>query len=120
MLLEVHGRLANTAAFYTFVIAAWALVLFLRGRSLDGNFLGAVVIGEVLLVSQALVGTALLLGPASSPQRWVHLLYGVLTALVWPFLFTYTRGEEARSEALVFGLGTLFLWGLVLRATTTG
>jgi hypothetical protein len=122
MVAVLHDRLANTAVFYTLAMAGWALLLAARGRGVDGNYLGAIVIGELLLVLQALLGVYLFLtGHGAALDRpWLHVLYGALVALVWPFLFTYTRGAPGRRESILFFAGSLFLWGLVLRAVETG
>jgi hypothetical protein len=117
-----HGRLATTAAFYTLIMGGWAGVTALRGRGLDGSYLGAAVIGELLLVLQALLGVFLALGgrTAALERPSMHILYGVMAVLIWPFLFTFTRGQSGRREAVLFAAGSLFLWGLVLRAAATG
>lgn len=120
MIEPLHGRLALTAVFYTLVMAGWALVLALRGRGLDGNYLGAIVIGELLLVLQVLLGLFLMLRGAGVERTWLHILYGALAALIWPFLFTYTRRQPGRRESILFAAGSLFLWGLILRAAETG
>ncbi len=120
MIELLHGRLAVTAAFYALIVALWALGLALRGRGLDGNYLGAVVIGELLLVLQALLGLFLMLRGGGLERAWLHLLYGALATLIWPFLFTYTRNQPGRRESILFAAGSLFLWGLLLRAAETG
>jgi hypothetical protein len=122
MVAVLHERLANTSVFYTLVMAGWALLLVVRGRGLDGSYLGAIVIGELLLVLQALLGAFLMLGGrgADLDRPWLHVLYGAMVALIWPFLFTYTRGTPGRRESILFFAGSLFLWGLVLRAVETG
>jgi hypothetical protein len=121
-MLMLHDRLATTATFYTLVMAGWACLQVARGRGLDGNYFGAIVIGELLLVLQGLLGVFLLLGgQASGLERpWLHGLYGLLVLLIWPFLFTYTRNQPGRRESILFAAGSLFLWGLVVRASETG
>jgi len=118
----LHDRLANTAAFYSLAMAGWAGLFAVRGRGVDGGYLGAAVIGEGLLVTQALLGVFLVLGgQAGALERpGLHVLYGVMAALVWPGLFTVTRRRPGRREAVLFAAGALFLWGLVLRAAATG
>jgi len=120
----VHARLSITAAVFTFVMGIWAAGLFARDRRLGGNYLGAVVVGELLLVAQSVLGLLLLLGQGLQSLRWVHILYGLLAVLVWPFLYTYTRDTPERAtpprlETILFAAGSLFLWGLVMRAITT-
>lgn len=122
MTLLLHDRLATTATFYTLVMAVWAGVQVARNRGLDGNYFGAIVIGESLLVIQGLLGLFLLLGGQGShlARPWLHGLYGLLVLLIWPFLFTYTRNQPGRRESILFAAGSLFLWGLVVRASETG
>jgi hypothetical protein len=115
----LHDRLSVTAAFYALAIAVWATVLAARGRGIEGGFLGAIVIGEVLLIVEALLGVWLALVAGASPARGIHFLYGILAVLIWPFLLTYTRGRTGQREAVIFAAGSFFLWGLLLRAATT-
>ena len=116
----LHERLSVTCAFFALALGVWGVVLAARGRGLDGNYLGAAVVGELLLVGQSVLGAWLLFGLGLSPGRGLHLLYAVTALAVWPFLLTYTRSDPGPREALLFGLGSFFLFGLVLRAATTG
>jgi heme A synthase len=117
----LHDRLSVTSAFFVFVMAMWAVWLAARGRGVEGDYLGAVVIGEALLAAQALLGIWLWLVAGMRPERGlVHVLYGALVVLIWPFIFTFTRDASGRSEAVRYAVGSLFLWGLVMRAIDTG
>ena len=115
----LHDRLATTAAFYAFALAVWAGFLAIRGRGVDGNYLGAVVIGEGLLIFEGALGAWLLFALGQSPARGLHFLYGTLSLFIWPFLFTYTRSTSGSREAILFSAGSLFLFGLLWRAGTT-
>ncbi len=118
----LHARLATTALFYTFAMGVWALWLTVRGRGLDGGYLGALVIGEIVLVLQALLGIVQLWGaPGGAGAWWLHGLYGVLTALMWPFVYTFSRGREGapRQEAIMFFATSFFLFLLLARAVET-
>jgi cell shape-determining protein MreD len=126
--LILHSRLAGSAAFFTFAMGVWGVIRFLRGQPLNSSYLGALAIGEGLIVIEALIGAFRLLNTGIQPERWVHFLYGTLAALVWPFLFTYIRQTDAqegaeeldpRVESLLFAAGSFFLWGLVMRAIST-
>lgn len=115
----LHDRLADSAAFFTFAMAAWAFYRFLRGQGLSSGYLGAIVVGEALLAIEALLGVFRWLVAGVDPARWVHLLYGLLAALIWPFIYTYTREARGRVESLMFAAASLFLWGIVMRAIGT-
>lgn len=117
--LFLHGRLSASAATFTFVMGVWASYLVLRGTGVSGSYLGAVVVGEALLIAQGCLGAWLWLGRGGSPDRGIHILYGTLTVLVWPFLLTFARGAGGRGEALRHAAAAFFLWGLVVRAIDT-
>lgn len=118
-MVQVHAGLANTARLFTLAVGLWALINYVRGRGLTSSYWGALVVGELVLVGQALVGGVLYL-QGGRPARSLHLLYGLLVLLVWPGLFAYTEGRDTRREALFYGLASLFLFGLALRAIMTG
>jgi hypothetical protein len=119
--LLLHERLATTAMFYTFAMGVWALWLTIRSRSLDGAYLGAIVVGEALLVMQVLLGATLWLGRDGGGSMWLHVLYGLLTALMWPFVYTFSRGRDgsARQEAMMFFATSFFLFLMLARAVET-
>ena len=117
----LHERLANTAIFYTFAMGVWALWLTVRSRGLDGGYLGAVVIGEALLVVQVLLGLVLWAAQGFGGGMWLHILYGLLTALMWPFVYTFSRGRDGspRQEAMMFFATSFFLFLMLQRAVET-
>jgi hypothetical protein len=49
----------------------------------------------------------------------VHILYGVVAALVIPGLYAYTRGESDRRVMLIYGVTLLIAVGVILRAIST-
>lgn len=118
-LVELHGRLANTAFFYTIIMVVWGLWRLFRRQGVDGSYLGAVVIAEVLFIIQATLGAILWIGGAGRPGQGIHILYGVVSILVLPGVFLYTQGDQQRRAMLVYGLSFLFLIGIILRAIST-
>lgn len=120
-LIEIHSRLANTAMFYIIILAAWGFWRYFRRQGMDSSYWGALVIGEVLLVLQAGLGAYLWLsGTGQLGGRSIHILYGVISVLVIPGAYLYTHGDEQRRALLIYGVGLLFLIGIVLRAISTG
>ncbi len=117
-LSQLHTLTGNAFLYFSAIIAAWALIHYLRRRELGGDFWGAVVIGEGLIAVQALLGLILLIQGAA-PARWVHLLYGVVSLITWPSVFAATRGGTGRREALYWTLASAFLFGIALRAIST-
>lgn len=117
-LVEIHARLSNTIVLFTLIVGLWALFNFARREGLSPGYWGTLVIGELLLVAQGIIGAVMYL-QGGRPMRTIHFLYGILVLLVWPGVFAYTEGQKSRREALIYGLASLFLFGLALRAIGT-
>ncbi len=115
----IHSRLAITAVLFAFALGVWALSSFVRGRGMSSSYWGALVIGELLMLAQGVLGILLVIGGAR-PADWLHLLYGVLVALSWPGAYIYTHARGDRREAGLYALVSFFVFGLALRAIMTG
>jgi hypothetical protein len=120
LLSDVHARLANTAMIYCIIMAVWGLYRFFRGQGLNGGYLGAVVIAEILLAIQGLIGLILWFGPASTIRPgYVHWIYGIVLVLGAPVVFAYTKGRQERPEMLLYAVAYIIMIALVLRAMVT-
>jgi len=96
---EIHGRLANTAMIFIAVLGIWALILRIRSKPLDGNWYGAAIIGELLIIGQAIIGS--LVAVLSLPAAYGY--------------FSQLEDENVQTVAMV--LVCFFLWGILLRAS---
>lgn len=120
VLSDVHARLANTAMIYCIIMALWGLFRFFRGQGLSGGYLGAVVIAEILLGIQGLIGLILWFGAASAVRPgYVHWIYGIVLVLGAPVVFAYTKGRQDRPEMLLYAVAYIIMVALVLRAMVT-
>ena len=118
MLEQLHALTARSLVLYFALVGLWGVLLYFRKAELGGAYRGALVIGVVLAVAQALLGLALMLfvRPAAEP---LHYLYGVTAILTLPLLAAYIS-DKRYSRVLSYGLGSLFIAGLAIRAITTG
>jgi hypothetical protein len=116
-LVDIHARLGNTAMYYAIIMAVWGLWRFARKQGIDSSYWGALVIAEVLFLVQGAIGVFMWLSQSISVG--IHLLYGVVAVLVIPAVYAYTRGDEQRRAALIYGIALLFLVGIVIRAIAT-
>ena len=120
-IIEVHARLANTAIFYTAIMAIWGLWRYFRKMEIDSSYFGALAIAEILFVIQGLLGAYIYIsGIGHLSRAFMHILYGVITVLAIPAIFAYTRGESSRRVQLIYGIALLFQVGILFRSMATG
>ena len=120
---QIHAGLANTASLFVAILSIWALFLAMRNRPLDGGWLGAAVIGELLLVAQFTLGWVLWFQgygsviPPILPRAWIHILYGAVAVITLPAAYAYFSSiKENRVQTLAMFAVCAFLWGIVARA----
>jgi CDP-diglyceride synthetase len=118
-LVVIHGIISRAFLYFAIIIALWTLIQYVRKQEIGGNYWGAVVIGEVLVVLQAIVGVVLWFQGAL-PARPIHFLYGIVAVLTWPGVFAATKGETGRRETLYWLVASIFLAGIAFRAISTG
>lgn len=119
----IHNNLAQTSSLFVAALGIWAIFLRIRTQPLSGNWFGAAVIGELLLLAQFGLGWWLYiqLGGATLPRPYLHILYGTVAILALPAGYAYFNqldDENVKSVALAFVC--FFLWGILLRASTVG
>jgi len=119
---QIHARLGNAALLFLFVAGVWGLLRWRRQQSVDANYFGVLVVGELLLAAQTLLGAWMLVqGRGAALDRpGMHVLYGVLTMLTLPAVYAFTQGRtETPREQGLYGFVCLFLAALVWRASVT-
>ncbi len=116
---DLHCRIALTTLFFAFALGAWGTLSFVMLRGISSNYFGALVIGEILVVLQGVLGIILVI-TGQWPADTLHFLYGVVIALSWPGVYAYTHGETSRREMGIYALVSFFVFGLAVRAMMTG
>jgi hypothetical protein len=117
-LSEFHDQLSSAVVLYAVILGVWGLYGFVKRHGVSEGYWGALVIGELLILAQGLVG-GYLWAQGLRPDRGVHVLYGVVTALGIPAVYVYTRGREGRAENLAYGSAALLVAILAYRAIIT-
>jgi hypothetical protein len=117
-LFVIHSGLARASVIFSAIIGLYGLWRYFRKQGISQDYWGVLAMGELLYLGQALMGV-LLLGSGLQAGRWAHYLYGVLAVITLPGTFAYTRGQDGRREALLYGLVGLFMVGVSLRAIGT-
>jgi hypothetical protein len=117
-LVDIHARLGNTALYYAIILALWGLWRVIRKQGVDSNYWGALLIGEILIILQGALGTYLwLIG--GRPERGIHILYGIVAAIIIPGIYAYTKGNQDRRVMLIYGVALLAMVGIIIRSIMT-
>ena len=119
---SIHSALSNTAWLFFLIIGLWGLFRAIRGQAVNGNYLGAAFIGQLIFIVQAVLGTLLWLGGYSVGivRPGIHLLYGVFALVFLPFIYlSVLRGDDTNRAQWVLSFTTLFLFGIALRSIAT-
>lgn len=118
-IILIHDRLSNAVILYMIVIGLWGFVSYFRGEELAGSLGGSFIIGQGLLMVQALFGLVLVLQGAR-PLDSLHYIYGIVIILLLPFAYTYVHDRYPRPGLLLCSTVALFIAALAFRAIVTG
>ncbi len=118
----IHNQLSQMIWIYFLILGLWGLFRAVRKLAVDGNYMGALVIGQVLYVAQGVLGGLLWLNGnmAVVARPFMHILYGSFALVFLPFVFmVWLRGDDSNRGQWVLALTVLFLFGIALRAAST-
>jgi hypothetical protein len=116
--IEIHRQIANAMILYYALLGVWGVVLALRKSEFSSAYRGALIIGVVLGVVQAAAGLFLLV-TGHQPANDLHFLYGASVIVTVPLVGSYIADKKF-SRLWAYGLASLFMAGLAIRAITTG
>jgi hypothetical protein len=117
---ELHNFLAIMISLFTMGVSLLALYRFLRNEGLGSDFWGTVVIGEILIIVQAILG-GVLYGMGVRPYEAWHYMYGALAIGTWPAAYSFTHDAEGKRQAGIWLAVSLFLFLMITwRGRTTG
>ncbi len=119
IIAPLHKQFANTALYFALALAVWGAWNYFRGKGVSGNYFGALVVGELLMIAQDVLGV-LQFASGPAPRDPVHFLYGLLNIIAWPGVYAYTGGKMERREQGLYAVVSFFLFGVSLRAIMTG
>lgn len=119
-IVQLHGVLSNAAVLFFLLLGLWGLFRAIRKNGVDGSYMGALVIGELIFVAQALLGILLAIGGENPGRGIVHYIYGAFALVAMPGLFAFMRGDDSNQAQWYYALMALFLFGVATRAISTG
>ena len=119
-LFNIHDRLAVSAVLFAGVCTVWGFINYIRKQDMTSGYWGALVICEVLMITQGVIGIILAVQGSSPPRAIVHYLYGISAVISLPAVYVFTGGRDTRRESLLYAIVSLWLFGLAIRGITTG
>ena len=103
-LLAMHARLVLTITAFFVVMALWGGALALLRLDLSRWYRAALWIGQLLVVAEAALGVALLLGGRAPGNAPLHILCGIVAVVTLPGVALYVRGRSGRGVAASYGV----------------
>jgi hypothetical protein len=116
--LPLHAQLATALILYLAALGVWGIALGLGGSGPTPSYRGSLVIAEIAIVLQGLLGAVSWF--TTGPSDAIHVLYGLALVVTLPLVATIVREGSPRRTALSLGLASLFAAGLAVRGITTG
>lgn len=117
-MVDLHQTVARAVVIYFALLGLYGLFLALRRAEFSPAYRGALIIGVLLGVAQAIIGMVLFVSGAR-PRDDLHYLYGLSVIVALPLVHQYIQNRRF-SRVLAYGLASLFVMGLGIRAITTG
>ncbi len=117
-IVNIHTVLKNTVWLFFLFLGLWGAFRAIRGQGINASYLGAAVIGQVLVVIQVILGAVLFLGGRSDAltRPYMHYLYAAFALVFLPFVYLYwLRGDDSNRAQWVMTFSTLFLFGTIVR-----
>ena len=112
---ELHAVLAWVVVVSTGLSGAWITMAHWVDAARHRSMWWAVNVAHLLVGVQVIVGTALVAGRTDEADQ-THMFYGFLTFVAVGIIVAYRHLSEYRY--LLYGVGTLFIMGLGIRAMT--
>ncbi len=104
----IHNILFNAHILYSIALGVWSLAMALRGRSISGNFWGAIATITVLASMILLVGIIMTLSGLRPTRIITYYLYMAWLVIILPGIFTLLSGRDDKTAALIFSVLCFF------------
>ena len=117
-LRDLHTTVAFLLIFMNAIVGVWGILLDRESIKSTRFFWIAIVAAQIIVFAQAIVGVALQSKEDIEPDDF-HYLYGFSMIIAIAILYGY-RNPIGNKKFLLYGLGSLFIMGLGIRAMFLG
>lgn len=114
LLLDLHKTWAWVMVLSNAAVGAWALAAHQWPRFRMKALWWAIGVAEVIVVAQIILGV-IVLNRYDLELPQLHALYGFSSLIAIGIIYSY-RNQMHRRLYLLYGLGSLFIMGLGIRA----
>ncbi len=115
----LQAGLVNTSFLYSILLGLYGFWLYFRDQGVTSGFRGALVIGQVVVMSLFGVEGLRMLSGWLPTRAWVHILYAVVAVISIPAMYFFTQGRTSRREVLMYAVLGFFLLGVLWQANNT-
>ena len=105
---------------FAIVLGVWGAYHYFRNQRLSGGFRSTYLIMAVIIPVQGLLGVAALVAGGNAREGILHFVYGVFATLFVPGAYLYSRGNDARREALILAGASWIVAIAFFRGIATG
>ena len=120
VLTFLHAYGARVLVVFAVVLGLWGAYHYFRNERLSGGFRSTYVIMAGLTPVQGLFGVLALLAGGHAAAGLLHMVYGAFATLFVPGAYAYSRGNEARREALILAGASWIVAIAFFRGISTG
>ena len=117
-LRDLHTTVAFLLIIMNAIAGVWGILLDRESIKSTRLFWIAIVAAQIIVFAQAIVGVALQSKEDIEPDDF-HYLYGFSMIFAIAILYGY-RNTIGKKKFLLYGLGSLFIMGLGIRAMFLG
>ncbi|NOK62588.1 MAG: hypothetical protein GFH27_549333n76 [Chloroflexi bacterium AL-W] len=119
-LIRMHSRLLVTILLVFIILTLWGLVNHLRRTPPSRTYMSVLIIGELLMVTQFIIGVLLLFNGRQAYLLGLHILYGFVAVFAIPAVYLYVRDRSRDWDHLIYAITSAFICGIAIRALETG
>jgi len=116
LILSLHQKFALVLILLGLVGAVWCFIDLRRQGQPSAGVRAFLILCWALVLIQDLLGLLLLAQGHRPSNLLLHVMYGVLSAVVLPVAWGLSARGGGRHEAVYLGLGSLLFAGLTFRA----
>ena len=119
-LIVIHNRLSLSILLYVIILFFWGFWGYIRKNDVKSSYWGAMIVGEILILGQGVLGTLLYFIGLQPERGWMHMLYGIVGSLGIPAALIITKGRNDRQTLLVYAAVLLLIFVIFIRSIVTG